>query len=223
MLLIFTATSVCLFYEAFARAGRLLEFRNRKGLVAAKNCLWLGNNGTPCEILTAPQTSDVLRAVILCSFCLSNHSCLRKLVVSALAQGHRDDLTNMGCLCCQRDREERSGEWEKCFNCCRNLDNLVWENLFEKCAGNKTEVSGVIQRARSLLDLQWQLVWQSRLSPGHVETALENYDQLYKHVCMCLCIREWRKSLCRGSVNPGVIDVDRCGTGLLIQDAKKNN
>lgn len=95
MLLIFTATSVCLFYEAFARAGRLLEFRNRKGLVAAKNCLWLGNNGTPCEILTAPQTSDVLRAVILCSFCLSNHSCLRKLFVSALAQEHRDDLTNM--------------------------------------------------------------------------------------------------------------------------------
>lgn len=33
-----------------------------------------------------------------------------------------------GCSPCQKDREER--EWEKCFNCCKNLDSLgkfVWE------------------------------------------------------------------------------------------------
>lgn len=109
VLLIFTATSVCLFHEAVARAGRLLEFRNRKGLVAAKTSLWLGNNGTPCEILTAPQTPDVLRAVILCSFCLSNHSCLRKLVVSALAQEHRDDLTNVVASAAKGTEKKEAG------------------------------------------------------------------------------------------------------------------
>lgn len=38
---------------------------------------------------------DVLLAVILCSFYLSDHGCLLQLVVSALAQEHIDDLTNM--------------------------------------------------------------------------------------------------------------------------------
>lgn len=35
-----------------------------------------------------------------------------------------------GRASCQKDREERKREWEKCFNCCKNLDSLgkfVWE------------------------------------------------------------------------------------------------
>lgn len=35
-----------------------------------------------------------------------------------------------GHASCQKDREERKGEWEKCFNCCKNLDSLgkfVWK------------------------------------------------------------------------------------------------
>lgn len=91
------------------QSSMALWVKERKGPKAAKSTRWLGNNGTPCVILTAPRTPDILRALILCYFYLSDHGCLLQLLVSALALKHWDDLTNMVAPLAKRMEKKGQG------------------------------------------------------------------------------------------------------------------
>lgn len=52
---LFSLQSLCLFYQAFG-------YRKEKAQQLPIVNIWLRNNGTPCVILTAPRTPDVLLA-----------------------------------------------------------------------------------------------------------------------------------------------------------------
>lgn len=108
MLLIFSAASLCLFYEGSARAGRLFGFRKEKAPQLPKLMVVEKQWHTLCD--SHCSLNLFLLAVIPGSFYLSHHGCLVQLVVSALAWEHWDNLTNMVGASCQREREERGCE-----------------------------------------------------------------------------------------------------------------
>lgn len=124
------------FFEWLREMDGSLGLRKKQSYSCQK-WLELRNNGTPCVILTAPQTPDVLLALILCSLYLWDHGCLLQLVLSFLAQEHRDN--QHGCAACQKEREERK-RGKRNVLIARRIQT-VWENLFEKCAGNKTKAN----------------------------------------------------------------------------------
>jgi len=67
---------LCLFYERSCQSSpTLVRFRKEKARQLPKSDWWLRNNGTPCAILTASRTPDILVVVILCSFYSSDQGC----------------------------------------------------------------------------------------------------------------------------------------------------
>lgn len=92
----------------------------------------------PCVILSARQTPDVLLALILGSFYLSDHGCLVQLVLSVLAHQATGQAT---CSCLLPKGYGRKEKGKKRNALIATRIQTVWENLFEKCLGNKTKAN----------------------------------------------------------------------------------
>lgn len=127
MLLIFNAASLCFFYEGSARAGRLFGFRKEKapqlpkmigGWETMAHPVWFSLLLEP-----RPPRCNPLFLLFVRSWLPPPIGCV------SFGPGTLRQPDQYGRASCQRDGEER-GEWEKCFNCCKNLDclgKLVWE------------------------------------------------------------------------------------------------
>lgn len=92
----------------------------------------------PCAILSARQTPDVLLALILGSFYLSDHGCLVQLLLSVLA---RRATGQAACSCLLPKGYGRKERGRSRNALIARRIQTVWENLFEKCLGNKTKAN----------------------------------------------------------------------------------
>lgn len=129
MLLIFTATPLCLFYEGLPEQDSSLGLGKKrpdscqKRLVVEKQ--WHALCDSPCS----PNPRRPPRRNP--PFLLFVRSWLPlPIAYVSFGPGTLRWPDQHGRVSCQEDGEERKREWEKCFNCCKNSDCLrkfVWE------------------------------------------------------------------------------------------------
>lgn len=129
MLLIFTATSLCLFYEGLPEQDGSLGLGKKRPDSCQKWSVVEKQWHALCDSHCSPNP----RRPPCCNplFLLFVRSWLPPPIgCVSFGPGTLRRPDQHGRASCQKDREERKREWEKCFNCCKNLDSLgkfVWE------------------------------------------------------------------------------------------------
>lgn len=127
---------------SFGLLSQAFDRREEKGPQTCQKLHWrLRNNGTPCTFFDTLRTPDFPSAQESTSSFVCWISAALQIDIGSTGWRASRWLDQHGHLSCQKEQGKRTREWEKCFNCYRNLDSFRWD-LFEKCVGNRMRWKG---------------------------------------------------------------------------------